>query len=708
MSNLLEALKAARAAQQASAHPVTPRPLKRKRLGDDSPGPSTSRGTLTPIGESADDENGNLAGASTDDSRRLTKKARTCFGCKRTQGQARSHTVPNVHVEWPYQDGRGNVCLTCLQTWKSGLKDTVLQTGLETWVSDNPLKWQWMRVASTSLRVEGFTRVDPQMIANRVRLLQWLFQYMGVLDAMLLGTTVVTPLRQAGSEFEGRPLPPLVNMFIDGKFDIGFISAAPTSSTPSFAIQHVAQNTIQSHNTHFYTDHQASMDVFSALSAACGNIESLMETLDSIVPEPSDESGVLSGPGAPQVQTAQALPRALVSMFSSGSWKLAAEARFTKPLGDLGKARQIAAAVGTTDLVTSVDKWTSGVMDAKSVVRLHRAYVRFGNHTKFMELDPSLPNLVAFLDSVPIQVCGTLRLTLAKLLFYVQHSVNGSIADAFAVLKDHSVFEVIEKLGTDEKKSFDTNTWFRQFLVRTSTVALAKIDVNDDNLDALFHDFAKTFTLGHQMFASFAPRALAVLEDSQALSTLYCVAGDYHPEGQPEITAAAARDARKLVKEGSLKQDLATKWKKGAGAEIFARIGNYVTVCAADRIGDAKMASANEAMVGPELALIIEHKRPDDNADAGFLPDEDDAEDLDLFGDGETARQEVDGTILFLFVVIRPISLSAPSSRRSRWLWRQRSYGPRPARNLPMVTCASTTIPSWRSAGHGTKLRRCI
>ena len=139
-----------------------------------TPPPARRRNTsMTPI---LDDST--LAPSPEQDHNSSNATQKICDGCTRIYLVSSSYFVLGQTVEWPYQDGRGNVCRVCLRTHSSILQSRgVSLPRLASWISSHMETWATCRLAYLSLRQEGHVHVNANMMSSRIQLLEWMSRF---------------------------------------------------------------------------------------------------------------------------------------------------------------------------------------------------------------------------------------------------------------------------------------------------------------------------------------------------------------------------------------------------------------------------------------------------------------------------------------------------------------------------------------------------
>ena len=169
-----------------------------------------------------------------------------CYSCLRIRGITRNW-FPEKDDDaagvcaWPYQDGRGNICNSCWNCWRTVLKLTVPLTCFKDWLVDNKVEWGFLLFAYLSLVREMSKRsLTEGLVRDRAGTMRWMlsvgFFHGGASEFRVVPLNEVDTKKIQAHE--------LVTMRIGGKDQIGAIIPATFAADSSTLIPRPNPNNV--------------------------------------------------------------------------------------------------------------------------------------------------------------------------------------------------------------------------------------------------------------------------------------------------------------------------------------------------------------------------------------------------------------------------------------------------------------------------------
>ena len=386
-----------------------------------------------------------------------------CFACKRGSLTGRSISQPDERLGWRNAGAgvRGNLCQECFRTWSLSFQNHSTLTQLPVYLAgpENHARFILHELAYASLKREGKQRVTGLGVEERVQLIDWLLQHMGLPSAPFRVATL-------NSEDEMPKGPAQFCTIIDnGRERLGVFKPLEPHELHRKSLPRPAGDLpMYLGHSILLTDVDWERD---ALMSA-GHAGDVLAILDDDA-RSMTSSAACENPVSPQKHKvkkwALAMEQKLLAAFSKPTWtKLIRESQFRPFLTKLGSLKQELAMVGNDDaLLQYVNNLEKGLISGKGFMRAHR---NFSKATKIsisrcLALEPYLGVFVAFVDEHTfVKVCSEIRILRAKNVFLERFVESNSLSDAFDKFVNLGVLDLL----ASEECIDPPSTWFRKLV----------------------------------------------------------------------------------------------------------------------------------------------------------------------------------------------------------------------------------------------------
>ena len=155
-----------------------------------------------------------------------------CLGCKRSNTTGQCYIVPDEQITWAFfKNGkpRGKWCRDCYTVWRTNFLQTHSLTLFGKWLRQAPSNqesFEWMLIASLTLRAENVEKITGAMVLQRVDCIKMALRLLG---QQCVPSMVLNFVDACSSPELRKALNPqgLVNLNIDGKSSVGIVVPRP-------------------------------------------------------------------------------------------------------------------------------------------------------------------------------------------------------------------------------------------------------------------------------------------------------------------------------------------------------------------------------------------------------------------------------------------------------------------------------------------------
>eukprot|EP00959_Pyramimonas_sp_CCMP1952_P450133 9425321-Pyramimonas_sp.AAC.1 len=193
--------------QDSSGHWLAAK--RRRQPGGVAASPAASSGNFsTPmkdrISDVKDDVDGDAKSMVSDlscgGSASACKEKDPCLGCKRVFGVSRCYFNPAEPVPWGLPAGRGAWCKDCHTCWRTVYREEYTLPVFGDWMTRHRDSWEKSSLAYLSLKFEKYDKITAGMVKDRVRVLNFVSNLIGV----PLTPFVVISLKDAAAKAAAR------------------------------------------------------------------------------------------------------------------------------------------------------------------------------------------------------------------------------------------------------------------------------------------------------------------------------------------------------------------------------------------------------------------------------------------------------------------------------------------------------------------------
>ena len=548
-----------------------------------------------------------------------------CPGCSRTFGVSKSFLNPDEPVEWARSNGLGKWCGDCFSCHRTLFSTThpliIFGQFLEN--KTNFQDWEWLLVASMTLRKEDHAKITTEMIQERKALLQWVF---GMFNVPLKPFAVV-PLadiaaKAAGFEhlFGHVRSSQLISIRASGAtgLQLGVVvedmDIAPDARVKRPNIESgamlVSRSTV---GTQLRTD-------LEYLHAEMGGEQPrALETALQCWQAAGDVQPTKLQ--AKQFAVIDLAKNALKVFEAPGTWKAAKEASLTAPLTKLLAVHSEASTQGIESISNNLDKWQAGVQSAKQFLKHYRDYgkTKFSDK-KLLQFGTVVTNLVSFLSGIPVIICGDLQLLSLKVLWL--QSKSGTLKGRVDLITDNGLRSAFESLAsgsdgqTAEVDEVTLGGWLRSVVFPFIKCEFEKMTVEDlePSREGWIVDLHMAMDTLLLKLEPFQTQLQEFLGDVRAFKT--------HLEAGAESSSVSARSASEALEILKCKRNEVLKRmldESPVGAEINQTAAMLRQRDAKDELGVTRFLAGLQAVSDarcPQVTLaLVSEDDEDDKVD---------------------------------------------------------------------------------------------
>ena len=342
-----------------------------------------------------------------------TSDSKLCLGCFRDQLKGRCWHEPSTSVRWAFANGRGYWCADCHSAWRTSFSQTQSLALFGKFLAigtNREDQWEPVLLAYHTLVFESHGRVTAQMITDRVRLLTWLFGFVG----LPLKPSVFVPIEDLQAASSSSSQFPRLDAL-----DTRLLATLMTRVGPRLGIwvaDNLSNNNMRMHKPVGEGARQFFVGRHLMATSSSQDQDMIADRFGLSVTgmvQPSEPSGqvVVAGQSTPtkagsRMNVLKVSAIDLLKTFQTWCWSSMKESQFTTILTRMSTFRTDVSNEGDRELVDSLDLvWIAGLSAGKLVAKGHREWQRANakaKDRKFAELSPNLLAFRSFLVSAEV------------------------------------------------------------------------------------------------------------------------------------------------------------------------------------------------------------------------------------------------------------------------------------------------------------------
>ena len=348
----------------------------------------------------------------------MQRVVRGCLGCKRRFTLDMCFVNEDSLVPWMHKDGSGQWCTPCVAVFRimhwSTYPSLVLFESVFLADSKNFVRWTYECIAYASLAREGNGCIRAGDIMNRSDHIKWILKMLNlpISPWVIMTLTEAVPDRGLAAIDPSRLVTLrspsngdcLAVILEEGERDETHMLERPR---PAEGVAHMPEmNLLQSAN-------REDAAILSQMATGKSN----PETCATLVVYQS-AAEVVKTPMVIKTEAMLKLAKEVLVVFSKGSWTKTLESSLKQPRQKIIAHAADVNALGDTELMPVMERWSKGMTNAKTFLKHYRDYqkAKYSNQ-KLISFGAIVTETITFFDKEGILVAHSLRLLGLKVKF---------------------------------------------------------------------------------------------------------------------------------------------------------------------------------------------------------------------------------------------------------------------------------------------------
>ena len=550
-----------------------------------------------------------------------------CLGCHRSSASGRCWARPEELLQWALSGYKGLWCRDCFNLWRLNYQTRSTLVMLPCHLASDVTfedDWHTALLAWISLRRAGHERISGPLLAERVEMVKWLMQALGV---PIYGYKVV-PLAELSADVAPPSAADLVTVQVHGSDQVGVMVRVPSKASGAIARPLDGSTFGLPSRRRLLSTLESDLPMLekifgqAVVPGAVGSGRSMLAGVVVKTEKSSPERAELPKEAKKVYQKLRAHvanAKLLLNNFEGDEWEDMKEASFTQILGKLGTSQLEAAEQQVEWMIEQASSWYHGFKDTKEFIRKHRNILRAkaSNSTwdKFGELDTPISKVYDFLQK---HISIGLSFTIVRIRSHFQAVSSSDTAHGLyeRLTGIHSIglFSALSAMDSDACSRLSADNWLRGLVVGqiASSVECLATDEVEEARSTLESNVKKSVSL-LQTFPK--PEALKEVIVDLEMFWKVCAAGLASEVVDTKSAIAAKAHIHNSARLAILAKALA---ESNGGLELVAPIVQMETKGVHDTLADSRFEAglgcfSDMAMLRVQIA-VSEVDAPDGHA----------------------------------------------------------------------------------------------